>query len=294
MKSSSRSHHADAGPVPASGSADDNAGRSGTGEKNVLSSARRVLQGLHFIALAREPVTLAALAAALDTSEVAAYRVACTLIAEGYVRQATSGRAGYELTWKIVEMSTARLDRTELRIVAGEPLAALAEQYAESITVAIPDGDHAVFIDKINANRNVQFYCDTGKRLPLHLGAASRVILAHAPEHLIGQYLSRRLAGLTDATLLDPDALRADLVRIREIGYAVSLGDVEVGISAIAAPILNTRSEILGAAAIANVSAKWCDADIRDRGERLKKVCAEISAECAQLDQTFVLTPEAQ
>ncbi|GAA0251409.1 IclR family transcriptional regulator [Actinomadura nitritigenes] len=294
MKSSSRSPRPDAGPAPAPDRADDAPARSDAESKNVLSSARRVLQGLQVIAEAREPVTLAALADALGTSEVAAYRVACTLIAEGYVRQAPSRRAGYELTWKIVEMATARLERTELRTVAAERLAALAEHYAESITVAIPDGDHVVFVDKVNANRDVQFYCDIGKRLPLHVGAASRAILAHGPERLSGQYLSRTLTTFTDATPLEPDAIRADLERIRNIGYAVSIGDVEVGISAIAAPIVNARSEILGAAAIANVSAKWSDDDIRDRGEDLKRVCAEISAECAQLDQPFVLAPEAK
>ncbi|MEV0229919.1 IclR family transcriptional regulator C-terminal domain-containing protein [Nonomuraea sp. NPDC050786] len=98
----------------------------------------------------------------------------------------------------------------------------------------------------------------------------------------------------TDRTPIDPDALRADLARTRERGYGVSIGDVEVGSSAIAAPILNARSEILGAAAIANVSAKWSDADMRDRGHRLKTVCAGTSTECAQLDQPFVLAPEAK
>lgn len=259
-------------------------------EKNVLTSARRVLDGLRVIALARGPVTLSTLASSLSVSEVAAYRVACTLISAGYVRPAASGAAGYEPTWQIVEMSTALLERTDLRNVAQGPLGELADEYGEAITVAIPDGDHVVFVDKINANRNVQFYCDTGKRLPLHVGAASRAILANAPEHVAKEYLTRSLAAYTDATQTNPDAIREDIERIRDLGFAVSIGDVEVGISAVGAPILNARSEILGAAAIANVSAKWNDSDIRERGARLVDVCAKISRECAQLTQPFTLS----
>src|SRR5262245_57311199 len=122
-----------------------------TAEKNTLSSALRVLDGLRVIARARRPVPLATLAAELDISEVAAFRVASTLIAAGYVRQAASG-AGYDMTWQIVEMSRVLLDRTDLRKVAEDRLSALANHYTECITVAIPDGDHVVFVDRINGD----------------------------------------------------------------------------------------------------------------------------------------------
>ncbi|HEY0817029.1 MAG TPA: IclR family transcriptional regulator [Pseudonocardia sp.] len=262
-----------------------------TAERNTLSSALRVLDGLQVIAKARGPVPLAKLAAELDISEVAAFRVASTLIAGGYVRQAASG-GGYAMTWQIVEMSRALLDRTDLRKIAEDRLSALADHYTECITVAIPDGDHVVFIDRINGDLNVHFFCDIGKRLPLHVGAASRAILAYAPQPLIGEYLTRPLARYTVATQVDPALVEQDLAHIRDVGYAVSIGDVEIGISAVAAPILNARSEVLGAAAIANIGARWSDKDVLERGERMAAVCAEISRDCAELTQAFRLNRE--
>jgi DNA-binding IclR family transcriptional regulator len=259
-----------------------------TAGKNTLSSALRVLEGLRVIAQARRPVSLAKLAAELDTSEVAAFRVASTLIAAGYVRQAASG-AGYDMTWQIVEMSRALLDRTDLRKVAEDRLSALANHYTECITVAIPDGDHVVFVDRINGDLNVHFFCDIGKRLPLHVGAASRAILAFAPQTLVTEYLTRPLPRYTDATQVDRALVAQDLAQIRDAGYAVSAGDVEIGISAVAAPILNAKSEVLGAAAIANITAKWSDEDVLERGERMVEVCREISRDCAELTQAFRL-----
>lgn len=260
-------------------------------DKNTLSSALRVLDGLRVIAQARRPVPLATLAAELDVSEVAAFRVASTLIAAGYVRHAASG-TGYDMTWQIVEMSRVLLDRTELRKVAEDRLSALANHYTECITVAIPDGDHVVFVDRINGDLNVHFFCDIGKRLPLHVGAASRAVLAFAPGPLIAEYLRRPLPRCTDATQVDPALVGQDLARIRDVGYAVSVGDVEVGISAVAAPILNAKSEVLGAAAIANISAKWSDEDVLERGARMVEVCREISRDCAELTQAFRLNRE--
>ncbi|MEJ3652966.1 IclR family transcriptional regulator [Actinomycetes bacterium KLBMP 9759] len=257
-------------------------------EKNTLSSALRVLDGLRVIAQAREPVPLARLAAELEVSEVAAFRVASTLIAGGYVRQAGSG-AGYAMTWQVVEMSRMLLDRTDLRKVAEDRLSTLADHYTECITLAIPDGDQVVFVDRINGDLNVHLFCDIGKRLPLHVGAASRAVLAHAPRPLVEEYLEGPLAPFTDATRTDPQDVERDLAEIRDLGYAVSVGDVEVGISAVAAPILNARSEVLGAAAIANISAKWSGDDVAERGRRMVEVCREISRDAAELTQAFRL-----
>lgn len=259
------------------------------GDKNVLSSAKRVLDGLRLIALSPEPLSLATLATGLGISEVAAYRVARTLMAAGYVRPAAGGRNGYEATWQIVEMSSALLDRSELRTLASGPLSELAGRFGESVTLAVPDGDHVLFVDRINANRNVHFYCDTGRRLPLHVGAASRAILAGAPDAVFRAYLERDLEKYTDSTETDPERLGADRDEIRARGYAVSIEDVEVGISGVGVAILNNRRQVLGAAAIANVSAKWSEDDIRVRGEAMLAVREAIERECGQLTQRFVL-----
>ncbi|WP_456694975.1 IclR family transcriptional regulator [Aeromicrobium sp. P5_D10] len=258
---------------------------------NVLSSALRVLDGLQFICHSKDPVSLSHLAKQLNVSEVAAYRVAQTLIEGGYVRAAGDGRAGYEATWQIVEMSAAILDRSELRTFAADSLGSIADRYGESVTLAVPDGPNVLFVDRIDGNSSVHFYCDTGKRLPLHIGAASRSILAHYPEPVFAAYLTMDLVSYTESTQTDPDVLRADRTTIRSRGYAVSVEDVEVGITGVGAPILNAKGEILGAAAIANVSVKWSESDIAERGEAIAAACREISELCAQLSQRITLGP---
>ncbi|KRA24468.1 hypothetical protein ASD65_08565 [Microbacterium sp. Root61] len=250
---------------------------------NVLSSATRVLEAMTFICLQTQPVSLAALAAHLECSEVSAYRAAQTLIASGFIRAATGGRSGYLPSWKLVELAAPMLARNELRSFAQPVLRSLADKYDESITLAIPAGSKALFVDRISVNRSIEFYCDIGRRLPLHIGAASRAILAHYPAQLFEQYIAGDLTSMTAATTTSPDLLREDRVSIRAQGYSVSREDVEIGITGVAAPILNRNGEILGAAAIANVSARWDEDDIRERGEAMIRVCAEISTRCDML-----------
>lgn len=153
------------------------------------------------------------------------------------------------------------------------------------MTLAVPDGAEVLFVDRITGNRHVEFYCDVGRRLPLHVGAASRATLAHYPSEFFDQYAEGALPAFTHATLTTAQQLYADRESIRTRGFAVSQEDVEVGISAVAAPILNKRGEVLGAAAIANLSARWSDEDIEARGEEISRTCQEIGDRCEHLTQ---------
>jgi DNA-binding IclR family transcriptional regulator len=255
---------------------------------NVVSSALKVLEALRVLTASKQAVSLRQLSEALGVSSATAFRVAQTLCAGGLARQTGRG-AGYLPTMAIVEMAAHVLERTGLRDLARPVLNELAERCGEAVTVAIPDGDHIVFIDRVGS-RNVQFYCDVGRRLPLHVGAAARAILAHYPPHLFDRYVSRKLVPYTAATKVSGPALRQDRDDIRAEGYALSVEDVEVGITAVAVPVFNRFGDVLGAVTIANLTARWTDADINSRvqdltaaGKRLDALCVSVPAEAPSL-----------
>ncbi|WP_198668897.1 IclR family transcriptional regulator [Homoserinimonas sp. OAct 916] len=253
--------------------------------KNVQSSAHRALAALEIICASAKPVTLVELADQLGAPKATAYRSAETLVSSGFIKAAGEGKPGYEATWRVVELSTTILGRSELRNIAQPLLRGLAEGHGESVTLAVPDGAEVLFVDRITGNRHVEFYCDVGRRLPLHVGAASRAILAHFPSALFDQYVGGTLPSFTPSTLTTAKKLRADRDLTRARGFAISQEDVEVGISAVAAPIVNKQGDILGAAAIANLSARWSEGDIEERGAEIARTCQEIGERCEQLTQ---------
>lgn len=252
-------------------------------DRNVQTSAQRVLAALRVVCMSDRPVSLAALAEELGVPQATAYRSAQTLISAGFIESVGDGRSGYAATWQIVELSSALLVRSELRSLAQPLLRGLADTHGESVTLAIPDGGGVLFVDRIRGDRHIEFYCDVGRKLPLHIGAAARAILAHYPAELFERYVGNALVRHTDATMTTPDQLRADRELIRNRGYAVSREDVEVGITGVAAPIFNARGEVLGAAAIANLTARWSDDDVHERGTAIAKACAAIGLQCGQL-----------
>jgi DNA-binding IclR family transcriptional regulator len=79
---------------------------------------------------------------------------------------------------------------------------------------------------------------------PLHVGAAGKAFLAWLPRHEVEEYLAQAqhdggLAGFTEATIVDPDDLRADLAIAAMRGFTVSNGERLAGVASIAAPVLD-------------------------------------------------------
>jgi IclR family KDG regulon transcriptional repressor len=62
--------------------------------------------------------------------------------------------------------------------------------------------------------------------------------------------LSRKLQALTPRTLVDPGKLRERLARLRRELYEVSMDETLLGISAVAAPVLNFDNELVGVIAV--------------------------------------------
>lgn len=251
-------------------------------DANIVAAGLKALEALKIVASSEPPVSLSELARKLHVSQATAYRFAMTLVKSGFVAS-VAGRGGYRPTMAIVELASDLLDGTPVRGLAVPVLTRVAEQFGESVTLAVPDGDHIVFVDQIAVNRNVDFYCRTGKRLPLHVGAAARCVLAHYPDRLFAEYTDRSLAAFTNSTKTTAGVLRADRAEIRERGFAVSVEDVEVGISGVGVPLLNRAGDVLGAATIANITARWDARAIKNRAEAMVEASLEIAELCASL-----------
>ena len=58
-------------------------------------------------------------------------------------------------------------------------------------------------------------------------------------KHEVERHLAGPLARVTDNTIVDVEALRAELAEIRRNGYAMSLGERQAGAASVAAPVFD-------------------------------------------------------
>ena len=79
-----------------------------------------------------------------------------------------------------------------------------------------------------------------GQPFPLHAGSSSKAFLAFLTEDEQAEYLrTQQLDALTDRTIVDAEALRAELRTIRGRGFARSLGERQRGAASVAAPVFS-------------------------------------------------------
>ena len=100
---------------------------------------------------------------------------------------------------------------------------------------------------------------EIGQVLPLRAGAASRVLLAYAPQDVIERALGGPLAVYTPSTP-DAEKLRRQLENIRATGFATSRGEFIPGAFAVAVPVFHGESMVAGlalAGPAARCTHKW-------------------------------------
>lgn len=249
---------------------------------NVVASALKVLEALRYLCESDGPVSLVDLRRHLGVSEPTAYRVLQTLIHTGHVRHAWNDR-GYEPTLEVARLGGLVTSRDHVIASMRAQFGPLNRRFEEPVMVGVPDGDHILFVEKLAGPRDPNFYCDIGKRLPLHVGAAARSILAQTSEDYFERYLAHGLGKRTPATRNSAERLRQDRDFIRTHGYAWSVDEVDEGISAVGVPITNGLGQVLAAAAIANVSVRWQEHDVELRAKEMKAAAASVMADIVDL-----------
>jgi DNA-binding IclR family transcriptional regulator len=90
-----------------------------------------------------------------------------------------------------------------------------------------------------------------GRRVPLHCAANGKVFLAFGAAPVPVQ-----LDALTPRTITDRATLEAELERIRARGYAHAVDELELGLSAIAAPVRGADGAVVAALSISAPTAR--------------------------------------
>jgi IclR family pca regulon transcriptional regulator len=119
--------------------------------------------------------------------------------------------------------------------------------------VSVLDDDEVVYVARVPTRRIMTVVIGVGTRFPAYATSMGRALLAGQSDDWLNGYLaSVRLSPLTQWTITDPAKLRAELVRVRQQGWAMVDEELEEGLRAIAAPVHDPHGKVIAAV---NVSA---------------------------------------
>jgi len=155
------------------------------------------------------------------------------------------GNSGEDLTLADLAQRTGLPRSTVHRIVQtlqSVHFVALARETSGSASLTVLEGLNVRFLDQAIVGQGLRAITLVGSTFPAHCTANGKVLLAALPRAVLRGRLQERLESRTDRTITDPEHLMDELDRVATEGVAVDHEEHEVGISAIAALVVDDAS----------------------------------------------------
>lgn len=216
-----------------------------------VPAARRALRVLTFLAGQPEPVALDHIARAVGMPRSSTYQLVNVMVAEGYVTHLEDDHR-YGLGLAAFEVGSGFSRQAPLQRIARRPLAGLVDDLGESAHLATLYGADVVYVLEERAPGRPSLVTDVGVRLPAHLTASGRAILAQLPPSQVRALFPEQAAFVsrTGSGPMSLTALTSLLAGTRQRGWATEDGDVTPGFSSIAVAVLDAASHPVAAVAV--------------------------------------------
>lgn len=200
-----------------------------------VPAAERALAVLRLLASHPRPVPAAAIARELDLPRSTTYHLLTVLERQRFVTRLPEERR-YALGVAAFEVGSAYLRHDGLERLARPLLATVAQRTDHTVHLGILDGRDVLYLVKEQPMLADPLVTDVGVRLPTHLTASGRCLLAQLPAAQVTATFPTS-ATLSDRTGRGPvrlTELRSVLAHERDLGWSCEDGEITPGFASVA------------------------------------------------------------
>lgn len=183
----------------------------------------------------------------------------------------------YRLGLRVLQLAEAVSPSRELREMAADPMDHLARITRETVILRVLDDEEAVTLDARESPEQMRMTSGIGRRNPLYAGASNLILMAYLPEVTVEQ-LVRRRAPAEHRSRRDLAQYCQRLAQIRSDGYVISTGELEPGVTAIAAPVRDHANRVVAGLSISGPTSRIST----DRTPDLITLVCEAAAETSK------------
>lgn len=197
--------------------------------------ARGALDILQYLGVQQAPVSAASIARTLGLARSTVYRLLTALEDAGFAIHYPESRR-YGIGVAAFELSAGFSRQAPLSRLGAPVLASLVDRVGESGHLAVLHGRDVLYLSEERAPRRPSLVTDVGVRLPAHLTASGRAMLAALPKAQLRALFPDHTAFAQrgHAEISTYRQLTRLLVDIRAAGYAAEDGEVTEGLASVA------------------------------------------------------------
>lgn len=249
---------------------------------DIIQSVDRALEVMIYLYHEGGETSITKIAADLGVYKSTVYRTLVTLENRGFVHKNPETEK-YWLGSRLFTLGKVVENRMGLQEIIRPYARKLCDAYQEVVNVSILERDpadvyHSVIILKeesgrqvLTAIRPVGFSSECG------CTSAGKCLLAFGENIDLSVYEKRPMRAYTGRTITTVPALRAELARVRERGYATDHEELEHGLTCIGAPILDSGGCAVAAVSLSGPTGRMTGGDMEERVEAVRRIAREIS-----------------
>ena len=206
------------------------------------------------------------IAAELGVHKSTAFRLMSTLESHDIVEQ-TEVRGKYRLGLGLVRLAGASSARLEVVQEARPVVRRLAAESGETVNLAVLSEGSALYVDQVSGGSGLPSHNWVGQHIPLHATSNGKILLSGLEPAEVDLRLGDRLADLpayTHRTITTRDDLFRELETVRCQGYAVAADELEVGLTALAAPVRSAHGDVIASISLSGQTFRLPEARVQD------------------------------
>ena len=242
-----------------------------------LKSLQKAIRILECFSLRESRLPLTDIAHRVGLPLSTAHRILVALRTAGLVEQ-EGERESYRLGLKLLELGSMVLANMEVHREALPFIEELVRETGETVHLGVFDGSQVVSIEKIDSPHGLASNITIGKGAPAYCTGVGKALLAFQPEAVLEQICRGGLAAHTPQTITDPAKLRAEMARVRVVGYAVDNAEHQRDVRCVAAPIRNHTGNVTASLSVSGPATRIPKERITTLAARVREAAVKLSA----------------
>lgn len=192
------------------------------------------------------PLTLPQVCLALGVNANMAFRLLATMVDSGYMEK-NEATGTYTLSLRTLQLSRKALESVEIRRIAPPFMELLWKKFPQAnINLGVLYEHEILMLARVDSQSLPRTYFTPGKTVPFHATAMGKVLVCELSDAEIDEMISLwGLKGLTNNTITDGGALKAELARVRKQNYALDREELIIHDNCNCAPIRDASGKIV-------------------------------------------------
>lgn len=214
-----------------------------------VRSVQRALEILNLLSEERPQISIRDIVDHTGLAKTTAIRLAQTLVHAGLLWATDSGYMAGPGLWRWAHLAR---NAWELPPEFRRMMTDMAREHQETVNLYIRRDIHRLCIAQAESPRALRHVVNVGDEFPLWAGASAKVLLADAEDSLLARIVAGAPRGRGDLA-----ALREGITASRDAGFAISHGERESGVSAVAVPVYDDAGRVVAALSMSGATARF-------------------------------------